>query len=106
MTGESEGSMNRLDMQAEKPYDVMIDKKIANLAYHYWEQRGRPNGSPEVDWYRAADDIDRGLAGASVRAWLATTTAITAERSLSSTARDRTFEIANHDSKSEELIGE
>jgi hypothetical protein len=26
---------------------------IAQLAYTYWEQRGRPTGSPEVDWHRA-----------------------------------------------------
>ena len=26
---------------------------VAKLAYQYWEERGRPFGSPEVDWFRA-----------------------------------------------------
>ena len=26
---------------------------VAKLAYQLWEQRGRPFGSPEVDWFRA-----------------------------------------------------
>ena len=25
----------------------------AKLAYQFWEQRGRPCGSPEVDWFAA-----------------------------------------------------
>jgi Protein of unknown function (DUF2934) len=25
----------------------------AKLAYEYWERRGRPLGSPEVDWFAA-----------------------------------------------------
>jgi hypothetical protein len=27
--------------------------QIANLAYKLWQQRGCPDGSPEVDWERA-----------------------------------------------------
>jgi hypothetical protein len=26
---------------------------VAKLAYKLWEERGRPFGSPEVDWFRA-----------------------------------------------------
>jgi hypothetical protein len=26
---------------------------VAKLAYKFWEQRGRPFGSPEVDWFAA-----------------------------------------------------
>lgn len=26
---------------------------VAKLAYSFWEERGRPYGSPEVDWFRA-----------------------------------------------------
>jgi hypothetical protein len=26
---------------------------IARLAYQLWEERGRPDGSPEIDWERA-----------------------------------------------------
>jgi hypothetical protein len=28
-------------------------KLISELAYQLWEKRGRPFGSPEVDWYAA-----------------------------------------------------
>jgi hypothetical protein len=53
------GSMSKPNVQSDRPYDVMIDKEIAMLAYRYWEQRGRPIGSPEVDWYRAEGAVNR-----------------------------------------------
>jgi hypothetical protein len=28
-------------------------EEIAILAYMYWEQRGRPDGCPDEDWFRA-----------------------------------------------------
>ena len=28
-------------------------EEIARLAYQLWEERGRPEGSPELDWERA-----------------------------------------------------
>jgi hypothetical protein len=31
---------------------------IAKLAYRFWEERGRPVGSPEVAWYQAKRDIE------------------------------------------------
>jgi Protein of unknown function (DUF2934) len=31
--------------------------EIANLAYELWEHRGRPLGSPEIDWYAAASAL-------------------------------------------------
>ena len=27
--------------------------EIATLAYELWDRRGRPPGSPEIDWYAA-----------------------------------------------------
>jgi hypothetical protein len=36
----------------------MIDKEIAMLAYRYWEERGRPLGSADVDWHRATREIN------------------------------------------------
>jgi hypothetical protein len=35
---------------------------IAMLAYHLWEERGRPIGSPEIDWDRAEETLRRGKA--------------------------------------------
>jgi|HubBroStandDraft_6_1064221.scaffolds.fasta_scaffold4710964_1 hypothetical protein len=31
--------------------------EIARLAYRFWEERGRPHGSSEADWYRAVDAL-------------------------------------------------
>ena len=30
---------------------------IAALAYELWQARGCPNGSPEEDWYQAAEEL-------------------------------------------------
>jgi hypothetical protein len=35
--------------------DSRARRRIERLAYSYWEQRGRPHGSPEVDWFRALE---------------------------------------------------
>jgi len=32
---------------------------ISELAYRIWEERGRPEGSSEDDWYKAEQIIDR-----------------------------------------------
>jgi hypothetical protein len=32
-------------------------KEIEALAYQLWIQRGRPNGSPNVDWLRAEEEL-------------------------------------------------
>jgi hypothetical protein len=31
--------------------------EIAALAYEYWQARGGTDGSPEEDWFRAAEDL-------------------------------------------------
>jgi hypothetical protein len=33
-------------------------EEVAKLAYHFWEDRGRPMGSSEVDWYRAEREVE------------------------------------------------
>ena len=33
---------------------------IAKLAYRFWEERGRPLGSPEVDWHQAEREVESG----------------------------------------------
>jgi hypothetical protein len=32
-------------------------KEVARYAYELWEKRGRPFGSPEVDWFRAEEEL-------------------------------------------------
>jgi len=36
---------------------VPTHEEVAQLAYAYWEARGRPLGSPEEDWFRAEQDV-------------------------------------------------
>jgi DUF2934 family protein len=36
-----------------RPPHSLHDKRLALLAYHLWELRGRPIGSPDVDWFAA-----------------------------------------------------
>jgi hypothetical protein len=43
-------------MESTKLYDVMVDRKIAERAYYKWEHRGRPFGSPDLDWYQAVEE--------------------------------------------------
>jgi hypothetical protein len=45
------------NVDTDSRYDAMEQKVIAQLAYQYWEQRGRPFGSPEEDWFRAEREI-------------------------------------------------
>jgi len=44
----------------QQPFDLSTDflgedrhELVAKLAYRLWEERGRPFGSPEVDWFAA-----------------------------------------------------
>jgi hypothetical protein len=49
----------------EKPISV-TPEEIAQLAYSYWEARGRPDGSAEEDWFRAEQELqNQGIAHAS-----------------------------------------
>jgi hypothetical protein len=34
-----------------------VSELIKGLAYEFWEQRGRPLGSPEVDWQKAEEKL-------------------------------------------------
>jgi hypothetical protein len=35
----------------------LFHEKVAQLAYSYWEKRGRQGGSPEEDWFCAEKEI-------------------------------------------------
>jgi hypothetical protein len=53
---------------SESPQDVTQDvisepvnqAEISALAYELWIQRGCPLGSPEVDWFRAEEELKSG----------------------------------------------
>jgi len=36
-------------------------ESVARLAYHYWQERGRPEGCGDEDWFRAEHDLASGL---------------------------------------------
>lgn len=44
--------------EAPKPPTVCTHDDIAGRAYQCWLERGCPEGSPEVDWYRAEQLLD------------------------------------------------
>ena len=37
-----------------------IEERIALQAYWFWEERGRPWGTPEIDWYKAEQQLGSG----------------------------------------------
>jgi len=39
---------------------------VARLAYQHWEGRGRPLGSPEVDWFAAEQAVYESLVASGV----------------------------------------
>jgi Protein of unknown function (DUF2934) len=51
-----------LSYAADSRLDNMELKAIAELAYTYWEARGRPWGSPEEDWFRAEHKLKKSRA--------------------------------------------
>ena len=36
---------------------IFQGESVAVLAYALWEKRGRPEGSPDDDWYRAEQEL-------------------------------------------------
>ena len=36
---------------------VDTNQIIAALAYEYWQRRGCPIGSPELDWFKAEEEV-------------------------------------------------
>ena len=34
-----------------------VDEQVSDLAFMYWQSRGCPEGSPEVDWFRAEKEV-------------------------------------------------
>ena len=53
---------------------------VAKLAYKLWEERGRPLGSPEVDWFAAEQAVYSGLVTSGLIAPSATEPARMAEK--------------------------
>ena len=54
-----------MNMQTTEPSHIDIQR----LAYQFWEDRGRPWGSSEEDWFRAEGELRHHL-GPSLRHYL------------------------------------
>jgi hypothetical protein len=37
--------------------DNPIHEQVASRAYQFWEERGQPWGTPEIDWFRAEGEL-------------------------------------------------
>jgi hypothetical protein len=44
-------------LKAMQTFAGPYTEEIARRAYELWEQRGRPNGSREEDWFRAESEL-------------------------------------------------
>jgi hypothetical protein len=44
-------------MAAYDSQSAMSPAEIEALAYHLWEARGCPEGSPEIDWFQAEQTL-------------------------------------------------
>ena len=60
-------SARELLRRKEHARDAHETEEVAKRAYHFWEERGRPLGSPEVDWSRA--EQEEGIAKLAYRFW-------------------------------------
>jgi hypothetical protein len=65
LTGH-EHSRQALEHDAQRPTHAaenahgiatFVHADIAALAYELWQARGRPHGSPEEDWFHAAEEL-------------------------------------------------
>jgi hypothetical protein len=41
------------------PGETNNQDEVAALAYYLWQARGCPDSSPDVDWYRAEEELRR-----------------------------------------------
>jgi hypothetical protein len=52
-----------LELMPDHPYESRYEF-VEKLAYKFWEQRGRPLGSPEADWFAAEQAVYASLVAA------------------------------------------
>ena len=55
-------SPKKIQKQEVSLHDPNQMKKIAEMAYHLWEKRGRPHGNDRQDWLEA-EKVVMGKAG-------------------------------------------
>jgi len=58
----SKAAPPRTRPRAAAKVEVVSENEVRQKAYLLWESRGCPFGSPEVDWYRAKEQLSTGKA--------------------------------------------
>jgi hypothetical protein len=53
------GPAGKLSVCEFETYLRETQETVALLAHYYWLMRGCPEGSPEIDWYRAEETIEQ-----------------------------------------------
>jgi hypothetical protein len=57
MAQEGTGAAEALEKPTDNPETIPHHDQIAALAYSLWMERGCPEGTPEEDWFRAAEEL-------------------------------------------------
>jgi Protein of unknown function (DUF2934) len=52
--------MTHSQMESEEAFAALTEETIQARAYELWQQRGCPEGSPEVDWFAAQNELIAG----------------------------------------------
>ena len=55
----------RKDVWAQDQTVRLDHENTRELAYQLWILRARPHGSPEVDWYRAEEELKKAIESAA-----------------------------------------
>lgn len=50
-------SAEEVTSTAEEILEALTQETIAARAYELWQERGCPEGSPEVDWFQAEEEL-------------------------------------------------
>ncbi len=50
-------------VETARPHAVCDCEEVRELAYSHWEACGRPDGSPEEDWFQAEQDLNARAGG-------------------------------------------
>jgi hypothetical protein len=63
---EIEGNLDEVKGEVEQKTGQTDPEheEIERLAFENWQQRGRPIGTPEEDWFRAEDEVKQHLSEA------------------------------------------
>jgi Protein of unknown function (DUF2934) len=57
MSGASGALVRETKKESEKI--TVSQDAIASLAYQLWKERGSPEGSPEIDWEKAEQELTK-----------------------------------------------